>query len=568
MKKKLSVFLSLILIFALAVGCAGQDKTTETTTTASGQDGTSTEETTSEVVEVDYSEHETFTAWLYATPNDYYSDYSENPVVQYLNNKFNVTLQYEQPAAGTESDSLSLMFGTGEYTDMIDSSYYTGSASELYDDGVIIDIAKYLDYMPNLKELIETDENFYRDIHNDNGQILKLKEYFVDEELQWGGLVYRRDILETMTGGNIAFPSGNDKPTTIADWDYMLPLFKQYFDAAGMPESAALILPNNGVFATSQLISGFGVAYMNYLDGDEVKFGPYEDGYFNYVKKMNEWYQAGYIYQDFASRTNDLFYLPNTALTYGGAAGSWFGLNSQLGDVMSLPEYNLIMDVQPASSPVDEANGQESAPAFHLTSKTDRPGGTFITSACENIPKLLSVLDYMYSDEGAMMRTYGLTAEQGAAENEYYQAAGMEDGLYWFEGNDFVYNPQVTAAGGPINPEALMGVRLTSKTIQKYQQIYSSELDIQASDLWNMYLLDSRRSIPNALTPPADEEAVLADNNVKIRDYIDSEIPKFIMGTTELTEENWQKFQDQLEAYGATENIEILQAAYDRYLAR
>jgi hypothetical protein len=70
------------------------------------------------------------------------------------------------------------------------------------------------------------------------------------------------------------------------------------------------------------------------------------------------------------------------------------------------------------------------------------------------------------------------------------------------------------------------------------------------------------------LTPPADEEAVLADNNVKIRDYIDSEIPKFIMGTTELTEENWQKFQDQLEAYGATENIEILQAAYDRYLAR
>ena len=48
----------------------------------------------------------------------------------------------------------------------------------------------------------------------------------------WGGLVYRRDILETMTGGNIAFPSGNDEPTTVEDMDYMLELMKQY--AAGV----------------------------------------------------------------------------------------------------------------------------------------------------------------------------------------------------------------------------------------------------------------------------------------------------------------------------------------------
>ena len=41
-----------------------------------------------------------------------------------------------------------------------------------------------------------------------------------------GGLVYRADILDVMTGGNPQFPSGNSEPTTIEDWEYMLPLFK------------------------------------------------------------------------------------------------------------------------------------------------------------------------------------------------------------------------------------------------------------------------------------------------------------------------------------------------------
>lgn len=53
------------------------------------------------------------------------------------------------------------------------------------------------------------------------------------------------------------------------------------------------------------------------------------------------------VYKDFASRSQDMFYLPNTALTYGGAAGVWYGITQQLGGAMSLPDYNLYMDVEP-----------------------------------------------------------------------------------------------------------------------------------------------------------------------------------------------------------------------------
>jgi putative aldouronate transport system substrate-binding protein len=199
--------------------------------------------------EVDYSQHETFTFWMQADPNDYYSDYSENPMLWGLNRKFNVTLKADQPARGSEQDALSLMFGTGEYTDMIDLTSYSGSVNQLYEDGVIVNIADYLDYMPNYKRILDTNEGYRKASYNDQGQILTLRgvgdpKYW--EYHHWGGLVYRHDILEAAANGNVQFPSGNDYPKTIGDWEYMLPLFKAHFEARGSAEYAPLILPSNG----------------------------------------------------------------------------------------------------------------------------------------------------------------------------------------------------------------------------------------------------------------------------------------------------------------------------------
>ena len=262
---------------------------------------------------VDFSQHETFTVWLQSDTYDYYADYSENPVVRFLDNKFNVTLEYQQPPAGTEQDAMSLMFGTGEYTDMVDMSYYTGSIEELYQDGSIIDIAEYLDYMPNLKKLLESDDGYRKTFYDDEGKILTLRTVNTSDELAWGGPVYRKDIIQSMTGDAIAFPSGSDMPTTIEDWEYMLPLFVSYFTEAGVPDYAALILPPNGMFGYSEIINGFGASNTYFVEDGKVKYGPMEDGFYNYLVKMNEWFDKGYIYKDFASRT-DPFYLPNTAL--------------------------------------------------------------------------------------------------------------------------------------------------------------------------------------------------------------------------------------------------------------
>ncbi|MDR2785938.1 MAG: hypothetical protein LBB83_08495 [Treponema sp.] len=191
--KTAAVLLVMVLLITLGVSCQKQ-----------GTGGTARAPKT-----VDYTEHETFTAWLYFVTDEFYSDYSENPVVRYLGNKYNVTLQFQQPVSGTETDALSLMMGTGEYTDMIEMSRYSGSLSALYDEGVIVNIAEYLDYMPNFKGHIDRDENFRRQVYDDDGRILTLRNIQTEPEFMWGGLVYRADILGTMTCGNDKFPSGN-----------------------------------------------------------------------------------------------------------------------------------------------------------------------------------------------------------------------------------------------------------------------------------------------------------------------------------------------------------------------
>ena len=66
----------------------------------------------------DLSEHVTVTMWLFPDDYTYYSSYSDNPVVQYLNEKFNMTMDFQMPPMGSEQDQFNLVIGTGEYTDL------------------------------------------------------------------------------------------------------------------------------------------------------------------------------------------------------------------------------------------------------------------------------------------------------------------------------------------------------------------------------------------------------------------------------------------------------------------
>lgn len=155
-----------------------------------------------------------YTIWQRGTDNGgYYQTYDQNPVVSYIQEKFGVKWVFQTPAQGNETESFNTMIGTGDYTDVISTSYATSEIATMYADGVIIDIAPYLECcMPNLSAILAKYPEYKAMLFDDDGHLLTLPIFEPTEMggngLMWGGLLYRRDILDTMTGGNIAFPSG------------------------------------------------------------------------------------------------------------------------------------------------------------------------------------------------------------------------------------------------------------------------------------------------------------------------------------------------------------------------
>lgn len=573
--------LAVVFVFTMSIfaGCSKKetDKTEQTTTqeatSADNNNQTATETTgDEEKVAVNFDEPAEYSWWLFATPFDYYTSYNDNPIVNYLSKKYNVTFNFQQPSAGTETEALNLMFATGELTDLVDVQTYSGSTAELFSDGLIIDIAEYLEYMPNLSKLLDENEVIRKNLYTDDGKILGLPNIYDTDPLMWGGLIYRRDILDAMTSGNIQFPSGQDEPTTIEDWDYMLPLYKQYFEAAGMVEYAPLILPSGGLLPTNELVGSFGTAGTYYVDNGQVKYGPYEQGFYNYLKKMNEWYEAGYIYKDFASRT-DPFYLPNTSLTYGLSAGIWFGLSSQLGEALSMPDYNITVDIRALKNPYDTASGiNERTNTLYNTlyaNKNDISASLAITSKCENIEKLLTILDFMYSEEGSILKACGLDKEHGSADDPIYQAAGLQDGFYSYDADGkMVMNPQLGTVGGPIaDTDAFKGIRLPGLSYVELDNEVSSDVLKEANIAWTTYIKNSIK-VPASLSRTVEEDEIFIANNSQLNDYIGAMIIKFIVGGEELNETSWQAFKDQMDANGIQENLKIMQAAYDRYQNR
>lgn len=568
-KRTFSLLLSIAMLVSLLAGFSGQ---------ASGAAASNNEKST--LPADDETKEITISYWMFADDYKHFSSLNESPIVKVLNEKFNVKLDFQTPAMGSEADNFNLMLGTQDYTDIMNMTYCTESLSTLYEDGVILDLAPYVEeYMPNYYAVLQANPELKRAVYDDDGHLFTIPQMANTEALQWGGMVYRRDILETMTGGNVQFPSGNDEPTTVEDWDYMLPLMKAYFEASGMVDTACLIIPATGYVGTGELQAGWGATGMFGLgtDGKTVEYAPATDNFYNYVCKMHEWYEAGFIYPDFASRTSDMFYLPNPALTYGGAAGVWFGLLAQVSDRMSMPEYGLNMDVRPLSAPLDTAHGvtPEMAGSYISTDIVSANRCIAATVSPEKLVRILKVMDYTYTQECALMMYRGLNAEQ-AAKDELYTKMGFTDGAYWYDENGkicvadwYLHAEEQGITRVAFTAERLMGV--TDETCNDWpankEHTYLDDAEENADAVWTAY--GSSRVIPMSAANMNSEEsekynAVYTDVN----DYANTMIPKFILGTEPLNEETWAAFVQKLNDLGMQDMVDARQSAYDRYMAR
>ena len=110
----------------------------------------------------------------------------------------NIKFTFQTPIAGSETDNFNTMIGTGEYTDLVDLSYYTGSIAALAEDGVLMDITEYVEeYMPDYVALLDEHPAWKSQVTTTDADG-NVHYYYLPllndgPRDPWDGFVYRRD---------------------------------------------------------------------------------------------------------------------------------------------------------------------------------------------------------------------------------------------------------------------------------------------------------------------------------------------------------------------------------------
>lgn len=559
---------------------------------------------------------DTFTIWMGSSvDSQYYSNYGENPVVQYLEKQFELKLEFISPVVGNETDNFNTLVATGDYPDMMDLSFYAGTVADLYDngDGICLDLTQYIaDYMPNYSAFLEANKTGATAYAAIDGKYLTLNNYNADVPDQWGGYLYRRDWLlqygtDPITGDafksweengvyrdDVNFPDGyldtdgNENPLTVADWEWMFQQFEKAPDY-----SYAISMGYRGYNETGEYLSAWGVGSLwNTYDEDgdgvfeTVKFGAGSEEFRSYMETMKTWYDKGWLDPDFATRTSDLFYQVDANTVYQGKVGAWYGTVGQLGSQIESADQPATKGIMAWPAPVPKLTVDSPDPAIFYQDGMETSRTWMITDAIEgkNIEKFMAMLDYLCSSEGAALRTYGLSKEQM---EEYdidlsvMTKYGLPDGCYtmvnekgeadpsgqYYRLDDLITNDSGSLA---VATNCVYFFGLGAPYANRYtpDENENDHRKIMSAVAWAKY--ENKGTVSNSLNAQMSSEDGQAYRNTQaaIRDYLAVEVPKFIKGQSELNDKNWQKFQAALKTRKQEKNTQILQSVVDSALSK
>ena len=544
----------------------------------------------------------------------YYLDFDDNPMAQWwLAHEWDadgdgegtkITIDFNMPPAGGESDYVNTIMATGEYPDVMGTSFGSMSISELYDQGIIIDLTDLVpEYMPNLQKYFDEHPTLYAQITTPVDGEMKLltlpdaKDTAADA---WGSYCYRRDWIAkygtnpetgeaftyewtTDEDGNrimtddIVFPSGETDPYYISDWEWMFDIFAKAIEAEGISEGYCVQLTSGGYSGTGDMDGGFGgtMGYVWYIDDDGiVQCGMNNDSARAYVECVTNWYANGWVNKDFEENVGELWFSCDSDHVYTGQVGLWYGLVSQYGNTMESDsaEYTKDIYVAAAPQPINDIYGTDACKnhepmCFYEQSLIGN--GMVITNKTDgkDLASLLTALDFLYSDEVGVSREKGMTDTQIAEAREMgidlslYDDNGLGDGSFTTttdeDGNTvYVMNPQLD------NVDDSLRVAISLVRIAAYSKYTGVDYGYTAEKQHNMELANMYDAyaaigmLPDKLTVDQQSEKSLISTNITT--YASQAIPDFITGRTALNDETWQEYVDTVDSYGAQDVAEWL----------
>ena len=546
--KKL-VALLLVLAMVLSLGACGNNASndsstsSQTSTSDSGDSSTAEEGDTAEPGEFKLPIVDEPVTLTYFNADDtnaaiITNDWNDNEFYQEMERRTGVHLDFETVSSADYQTNFNLMIASGKLADLIyvGASYYAEGVDAAIDDGYFLDLTDKVDeYMPNYNAIRTSDIQYELLSTTDSGRLGAVYELRQSKQGPWLGLWIRQDWLDDL---------GLDTPVTFDDYHEVLTAFKEEKGA-----TAPLILNWSGSDGEFGTMSG-GLNVLNSWQLDEnnkVNFGPYMDAWKEYVTIMHQWYEEGLIDPDFMAtdeRTADM------AKVVTGASGLFAALYT-MPSVYEASSEDPNMNLAPVNPPV-KTEGDE----IHIRLRDSyTSGNTAISADCENWEVALRWLDYLYTEEGALLANYGVEG----------------DTFEFDENGDPVYTDKiVNNENGWTMTQTVASYLCPSAGIANWSD-WTRELagvpekDQTCYDVWSEFSDDWR--LPSSVTLTQDESTERAALYADISTTVKEQTAQFISGALDI-ESNWDAYISSLEASGIERAIEITQAAYDRYLAR
>lgn len=438
-------------------------------------------------------------------------------------------------------ENVNLLCASGDLPDVVSNigNVYSGGVSGAIRDEMIVDLAPMIqENAPYYFSIVSQDEYTMKTLVDDDGQMGAMFSTLDPVRSVSNGLWIRKDWLDGL---------GMDVPTGTDELKQVLQGFKDTYGAdIGLYQMVHM--NENKVFcAVEGVWNAFGPNDF-YLDEDgNVQFGPMQDYYFEYLAYLKDLAQDGlFLTSSMTDQTSMQLFAS------GGIGIQGDDPDNVKANIALLPE-----EEQAKVEMVPMAALGEPTEFGAKTALTGGEGSISISTNCENPEAVIHALDYLFTDEGAILSSYGIEGVSFEYEDGKPQLTDMilrnPDGM-----------PARAAMGYYCNP-GLPGAIDNTRSQRFWDDVQKS-----CYGIWEAAYTGSSMTLPkdslSLTTEELDSIAVYQNDMVT---YATEWSNGVVFGDTELTDAEIESYRSTMrDTMHIDEITAIYQAAYDRFQER
>lgn len=559
MSKRLSLILSLVLVFALLVGCTNnggsnnQDANVPVNEDkgSSGSNNSQAKEPQGDPVPANLNfegypiTKEKITLKMMGEKAPLHGPWEEMVFFKEMEKLTNIHFEFDTPARDIYEEKKNLAFAGGKIPDV----FYAGHLSPLEEirygsQGILIPLENLIkDYAPNLNKYLDENPEVRKSITTPDGHIYSIPQIKGQSRAQVPKLWINGKWLEALGIGV------DELPTTI---EGLYDLLKRFRDEDPNKNGKQDEIPLTS-FAVKDLrvnfLSAFGhVATSDdnliqglEVNGDKVDYVFTSDAFKEYLTFMHKLYDEKLLNNEIFSHTREQSNANSknnlTGMTQAAAPIIFAAKPNEYAKYPLLP----VLTSESSDEQLVHKHNYIVRGSFAITKNNEHPEAT------------MRWLDYLWTEEGNLMAYQGI------------------EGVHWkwldAEKTAWAKISEIVPEG--MNSEQFRGT-IVPDVGEPSPIIKSQDFDAKYDDKGNQYLIEqTAKYIPYARLPfplvyyTEEESKRLSSLMADIDTYIDQMEAKFIAGQESLSE--WDKYVSTIKKMGIDEVVEINQVAYDRW---